>query len=173
MSLRFLLAFATLGVVIAAPGAQGYRAKAPAFTAMTAAGKSVSLKSLTASKSVVLYFIKKDCPVNAEAEKFFNRIYAATEKGNIVGVFNGDKSEFDSWQARFKAPFPVILDPKSEIIHSFGAARSPWVVQVGTDGRTGKEWHGYSQAIVKEVATVIKAGAKVDATGAPTDPTYG
>lgn len=150
---------------------------APAFAASTAAGKSFALKTLTAKGPVFLYFIKKDCPTNARAEKYYNRIFEASGgKANIIGVINADAEQYEAWDKRFKAPFPVVLDPQKKVIGAFQAERSPWVVEVGTSGKIAKVWEGYSEPMLKELFQAMAGNANWSAanfSGTPMEPAYG
>lgn len=147
---------------------------APAFVGSTASGKSYDLKSLVAKGPVFLYFIKQDCPVNARAVKFYNRIYQATGgNANFIGVINADADGYLAWSKRYSPPFPVVLDRNLKIIHAYRAERSPWVVQIGTDGKISNVWEGYSGDMLKELSARIGVKGPVDLTGAPDSASYG
>ncbi|HRF60072.1 MAG TPA: peroxiredoxin family protein [Fimbriimonadaceae bacterium] len=152
---------------------------APAFSAKTSDGKTHTLKSLTGQKPLVLYFIGSTCPVNAQAVKYYNRVAAAYKgKVNFVGVIDADAAGFKSWQEKFKAPFPVLLDPDMKIIKAYKAERSPWTIMVDKTGKIQKEWAGYSVGEINELSASIAgatkgATAKIDTSGAPTSPRAG
>jgi len=146
---------------------------APDFKATGSDGKQHTLASLTAKGPVFLYFIKATCPVNAEAVKYFNRV-AEGYKGKVafVGIIDGEKGEYETWQGKFKAPYPVLLDPDMKIIKSYDAMRSPWGVLVGKDKKIAKVWDGYSISQKNEISASIAgagkvAAVKIDTTGAP------
>lgn len=143
--------------------------KAPAFSGVLTDGKPTSLKGLLAKGAVYLYFIKKDCPVNGHAEKYFNRVFEASGgHANLVGVINANDEQFQRWQNRFQAPFPVILDQEMKIIGAYRAQRSPWVIEVGKDGKVSRVWDGYSATSLAELQTAVGAkGANLE--GAPAD----
>ncbi|MEZ0326378.1 MAG: peroxiredoxin family protein [Fimbriimonas sp.] len=152
---------------------------APAFTSTGSDGKQHELKDYTAKGDLFLYFISDTCPVNAEAEKFYNRLSKAYEgKATILGVINTTDKGYKAWQAKFKAPFVVVFDPDLRIIRSYKANASPWMVQVGKNGKVAKAWPGYSAPALKEInAAMAKVGevpvAKIDFTGAPADMAFG
>ncbi|MCW5943176.1 MAG: redoxin domain-containing protein [Fimbriimonadaceae bacterium] len=153
--------------------------KAPAFSAMGSDGKSHTLASLTKEGPAVLYFIKEDCPVNAEAVKYYNRMASAYKgKARLIGVINVDKVGYAGWAKRFKPTYPVLFDPSLKTIHGFKAKASPWAVEVGKDGKIAKVWPGYSANTLAQInARLAKAAgttvAKVDLGGAPGGNTFG
>src|SRR5437868_6067985 len=70
-------------------------APAPTFSAKTASGKAYDLATITKNGPVYLYFIKKDCPINAVAVTFYNKIYSAYgDKAPILGILNGSPDEY-------------------------------------------------------------------------------
>lgn len=181
MAIGAISIVAALGLLIA--GFQNPQSKvgtaAPNFKAMGSDGKSHTLASLTEKGPVFLYFIQATCPINAEAVKYFNRIAEAYKgKVSFVGVIDGEKEEYDTWQSKFKAPYTVLLDPDMKIIKSYGALRSPWGILVDKDKKIAKVWTGYSKGQIDEMSASI-AGAgkvakvKIDTSGAPDMATAG
>ena len=152
---------------------------APAFTAKGSDGKNYSLRSLAAKGPVFLYFIKSDCPVNADAVKYYNKLGSSYRgKATFLGVINGDASVYRTWQAQYKATYPVLLDPGKKIITGFGAQASPWVIEVGKGGKIAKVWEGYSVKDLNALNSSMAKAAKVklvklDTTGAPSTNRYG
>ncbi len=165
-----MLILATLG---SGPG------DAPAFSAKTADGKTTNLNALTANGPIILYFIGNTCPINAQAEKYYNRVYDAYKgKGRIVGIIDCGQTEYKAWQKQFKAPFPVLFDPDQKIIKAYHAERSPWVIEVTKGRKLGKQWHGYSTGYLQELSSAIASSLKmkaqkIDFSGAPATPRYG
>jgi peroxiredoxin len=153
--------------------------KAPDFSAKTADGKSYDLASLTKSGPVYLYFIKKDCPINAMANQFYNKIYAAYgDKAPLLGIINGNAGEYKVYNGDHKMPYPVVLDPDLKVTGSYSVERSPWVIEVTADGKIGRTWKGYDQEYLQQINKAVAEAAKVpvakiDFTEAPTDPRYG
>jgi peroxiredoxin Q/BCP len=175
------LALGAIAAATAMMGSQGvWKAgdRAPDFTAIDTNGKSHTLTSLLAQGDVFLYFISDTCPINAQAVKYFNRLSAAYKgKAQIIGVINTDKKGYAAWQKTFKAPFPVLLDPKLKVIRSYKANASPWMVQV-KDKKIARVWAGYSGPYLKEINEAMAtagdaAVAKVDFGGAPADYQFG
>jgi peroxiredoxin len=153
--------------------------KAPAFSAESPDGKTYALADLTKNGSGYLYFIKKDCPINAGAVTFYNQIYSKYGANTpLLGVFNGSKDEYKIYQKDHAMPFRVVLDPDQTIISSYQAERSPWVVEVTQDQQVGHIWKGYSQEYLRQISASIAARmkvpvAKIDFSAAPKEPRYG
>jgi peroxiredoxin len=155
-------------------------AKAPGFSAKASDGKTYSLDELLRKGPVVLYFIKADCPVNADAVRHYNRIAESYKdgKGTFLGVINGEASVYRDWQRRFKAPFTVLYDPELKIIGSYGAERSPWIVALDKDGKVALTQKGFSQKelakLNEHVARAFgKPVARISFRGAPDVPRFG
>ncbi len=162
------------GQAMLKPGSQ-----AGEFSAKGTDGKTHTLKSVTATGPVFFYFIKEDCPINADAVKYYTRLSAAyKDKAQLVGVFNGDEKQFANWQKRYKVPFTVLLDPDMKIIKGYKAQASPWVMEVDSKGKVAKVWPGYSAPMLNELSASMAGAskqsvAKVDFAGAPADTRYG
>lgn len=148
--------------------------KAPDFSAKGTDGKTHTLKSLTKSGSVSLYFIKIGCPVNHRAAPFFNRIAGAYgPQANLVGVINGSLSEAKAWAKEYGAKFPILADPDLKIIQAYGAQYSPWATAISKSGKVTKVWDSGSSetltALNKIAAeTAGKKVANLSFAGAPT-----
>ncbi|MCX7799707.1 MAG: peroxiredoxin family protein [Fimbriimonadales bacterium] len=150
------------------------------FTAATSAGRTVSLDGLLQKGPVVLYFIKADCPVNADAVAHYSKIAAryGDGKGTFLGVINGDERIYRQWQREFQAPFEVAYDPDMKIISSYGAQRSPWIVALDASGKVALTQAGFSQKeladLNRHVAQAFgKPFAEISFPGAPSAPRYG
>lgn len=157
----------------------GLVGKAPAFTGSTPDGKSFNLALLTKNGPGYLYFIKKDCPINAEAVSFFNHLYQSYGPATpMLGVFNGSADEYKAYQRDHHMPFPVVLDPDQKIISDYMAERSPWIVEVKANGLVGHIWQGYDQDYLNQISRALatathKPVARLDFSAAPTNPAYG
>ncbi len=152
---------------------------APSFQAMGTDGKTHTLASLTKDKQLVLYFIKVGCPVNAEAEKYFDRLYQAYKgKVNFYGVINADEAGYKQWKKSYKASYPVLLDPDKKIIRPYRATHSPFAVVVGPEAKVVLVEDGYSVGQLAGLGKTMAKAAKVpekklDLSGAPVDATAG
>ena len=134
--------------------------KAPAIEAKLSDGKDIKLADLTKDGPVYLYFVKKDCPVNAKAIDFYNSIYKAySDKAPIVAVFNGTADELKEYNKTHATPYRVILDRDHKIVESYKVERSPWVIEVDRSGLVGKIWKAALRLFLVRVARVVCADA--------------
>lgn len=153
--------------------------KAPDFAANSPDGKTYNLTDLIKNGSEYLYFIKKDCPINAQAVGFYANLFSAYgPKTPMLAVFNGSADEYKIYKKAHPMPFPVVLDADQKIISDYAAERSPWVVEVTGDQMVGHIWKGYSQDYLQQInqalAAALKAPtAKLDFSSAPKEPRYG
>ena len=175
-------AVAAAGCLLSVGAAQGRPPgeAAPDFNVKANDGKTYTLASVTKKGPAVLYFIKTGCPTNDQAIKYYIRIANAYKGAKVpfIGVINANLDGFKAWNAGFKVPFPVLLDPDETIIKSWKAQRSPWVIMVGKDKKIMKEWTGYSSPYLKELGELIakNSGVKAktcDFSGSPTNPRPG
>jgi peroxiredoxin len=154
-------------------------AKAPNFSAKGADGKTYQLSDLTKSGPVYLLFIKKDCPITADAIGLYNDLYKAYgTKAPIYGILSGDANDFTDYNKEHHLPFTTLLDPKLDLIHAFKVETSPWMIEIRADRTIGRTWQGYSQDYLQQMnkAVATAAGAtlaKVNFSSAPKDPAYG
>lgn len=153
---------------------------ARSFSARTSEGRTVSLQDLLQKGPVVLYFIKADCPVNADAVAHYSRIASQYRdgRGTFLGVINGDERVYRQWQREFDAPFEVAFDPDLSIISSYGAQRSPWIVALDSDGKVALKQVGFSekelQDLNRHVAQAFgKPPVDISFSGAPSAPRFG
>jgi peroxiredoxin len=152
--------------------------RAPDFSATTGTGQAFTLDSLT-KRPLFLYFIKATCPVNARAVYFYE-LLASTyrDKVNLIGVIEGDKRVYESWQKRFMVSFPILLDPDLKIIRAYRAERSPFLIQVDPSKQIQNIWRGYSVSILDAINQKMAEAAKTSKIGldfsqAPSRMTYG
>jgi peroxiredoxin len=129
---------------------------------------------------VVLYFIKADCPVNADAVQYYNKIASRYQDGNgtFLGVINGDERVYRQWQKEFDAPFEVAFDPDLKIISSYGAQRSPWIVALDSEGKVAFKQVGFSEKELQELNRYVaqafgKPFVDISFSGAPAVPRFG
>jgi peroxiredoxin Q/BCP len=96
--------------------------RAPAFTAATDTGESLSLSSLR-GRSVVLYFYPKDdtpgCTVEAcefrDALPKFEGLDAV-----VLGVSPDSVKKHQRFKTKYKLPFTLLADPDHSIAESYG-----------------------------------------------------
>lgn len=152
---------------------------APAFSLEASDGRTHSLESLTKNGDVFFYAIKEGCPVNAQAEDFFDQLARAYEgKVQFVGVANMDAERFAKWKEKFQPSYTVLLDPKKEVIGGLEMQRSPWLVHVDANGRVVESWPGYSALDLEDMGESMARVAKtqpveLDLDAAPDKTSYG
>ena len=127
---------------------------APAFTAATNGGGSVSLSDFK-GKQVVLYFYPRDDTPGCtkEACGFRDAFAAFRKKGAVVlGVSVDPVKAHDKFVEKFKLPFPLLADGEKRIVQDYGAwgqkrfmGRKYMGVHrvtflIGGDGRIKKIW---------------------------------
>jgi peroxiredoxin len=127
---------------------------------------SISKTSPDPAATIVLIFIKDECPCSEAAEPCFQRLHSAHGvHARFIGVIEGDEATARSWVDRHKTPYPVIADPSLDLIHACGAKNSAYTALVLPDGSISRLWPGYSAPMLREVSAVIAAGT---ATPEPT-----
>jgi peroxiredoxin Q/BCP len=95
---------------------------APAFTAATNGGGSVSLADFK-GKQVVLYFYPRDDTPGCTKEACgFRDAFAEFRKKNavVLGVSVDPVKSHDKFVAKFKLPFTLLADEDKHIVESYG-----------------------------------------------------
>lgn len=95
---------------------------APAFTAKTNGGQTVSLADY-AGRHVVLYFYPKDDTPGCtkEACAFRDAFADLTKKGAVVlGVSADPVKAHDKFVLKFRLPFPLLADEDKRIVQAYG-----------------------------------------------------
>jgi len=145
--LRRTLIAATLAAPLLASAAPAVDAPAPAFSATTADGKTLSLAELK-GKTVVLEWTNHDCPYvrkhydsgNMQAQQ-----KAATAQGvvwvQVISSAPGQQGFVDGATAlklnadRGAAASATLLDPKGELGRLYGAQTTPHMYVIRPDGQ--------------------------------------
>lgn len=128
--------------------------QAPAFTAATNGGGTVSLADYK-GKNVILYFYPKDDTPGCtkEACAFRDEFAVFKKKGAVVlGVSPDPVKAHDKFVDKFKLPFPLLADVDKKIVEAYGVwgeksfmGRKYMGVYrvtflIGPDGRIKKIW---------------------------------
>ena len=95
---------------------------APAFTAQTQDGDTVSLKELK-GKSVVLYFYPRDDTPGCtkEACEFRDTWKKIQKKGAVLlGVSPDSVKSHGKFAKKFDLPFPLLADEEKKIVQAYG-----------------------------------------------------
>ena len=93
---------------------------APAFTAQTNGGQTVSLSDYT-GRHVVLYFYPKDDTPGCtkEACAFRDAFADLTKRGAVVlGVSTDSVKAHDKFVLKFRLPFPLLADEDKRIVQA-------------------------------------------------------
>jgi peroxiredoxin Q/BCP len=96
--------------------------KAPAFTAATNGGGSVSLAELK-GKNVILYFYPKDDTPGCTKEACaFRDHYAAFKKRGalVLGVSVDPVNAHDKFVEKYQLPFTLLADVDKKIVEAYG-----------------------------------------------------
>ena len=110
---------------------------APAFTAPTGDGGSLSLESLR-GRAVVLYFYPRDDTPGCtrEAQEFTEALPAFARAGaEIVGVSKDSAARHESFRAKYALPFTLVSDADGDICERYGV----WVEKKNY----GRDLHGH------------------------------
>jgi len=95
---------------------------APAFTAATNAGETVSLADFS-GKNVVLYFYPKDDTPGCtkEACAFRDQFAEFKRRGAVVlGLSVDPVKSHDKFAAKYKLPFTLLADEDKKIVQTYG-----------------------------------------------------
>jgi thiol-disulfide isomerase/thioredoxin len=119
--------------------AAAFAAGTPRFDLADTAGAKHSPEEWAHAKAVVLYFVATDCPIANSYVPEMNRIHQAyAAKGVEFFAVQADVSVSDAAVAKYAADFqyayPMLLDPKQELIRYTGATVTPQVAVLGPQG---------------------------------------
>jgi blue copper oxidase len=129
---------------------------APDFAAADLTGNTLNLKTLSAKKPTVLFFIEANCPCSKDATTFLNRIHKAYGSAcNIIGVINAKSDVARAWSKQVGCAFPVIPDAAGKIIQDYAAERSVYTTIIAPGGRIAKTYLGYNQAMLEEITRTV------------------
>jgi len=136
--------------------------KAPAFELFDAEGKSVALKDLIGSSSLVLYFYPKDmtpgCTV--EACSFRDNIAPIKKLGaKVVGISADSTDSHGKFIARHELNFPLLADPGNKVCKLYGVYKMKSLY--------GREFMGIERTtfIIDQAGVVRKVFPKVKVNG--------
>ena len=146
---------------------------APAFTALTSGGGTVSLADLR-GKHVILYFYPRDDTPGCtkEACAFRDHFAAFQQLGAVVlGVSTDPVKAHDKFAEKFKLPFALLADVDKKIVAAYGVwgekrfmgrkylGTHRVTFLIGPDGRIRKIWPLVKpEAHAAEVLATLKAG---------------
>jgi peroxiredoxin len=146
-----------------ADGAKGM--DAPAFDLPDTNGNKITLADLTKDRPLFMYFVLQGCPCSLEAQPHYERLQEQFKGAvNFLAVTNAPEEDAKKWKTEFAVPFPVISQPKLELMHLYGVTRSVYCLLIGKDGKIIKMWPGYNatmlQQVNEEMATALDLPVK-------------
>jgi len=134
----------------------------PAITASDVNGTTVSIAPSNGQRPQFVYFVLDGCPCSFDAEPLFHDLYKQF-KGHVdfVSVTNGTLEKAKLWNSELSVPYPVVPDPKEEIIHAYGAKAAVYSILITRDGHIAKMWPGYSKDLLLEMNKLMSKLAAV------------
>ncbi len=138
------------------------RKPAPVFGLASYDGKPVHLGGAR-ERPTFVYFVKEGCPCSFDANPFYKDL-AKAMAGDVefVAVTDADAEGARRWSTELGVPYPVVSDPKAEVMKAYNAKSSVYSALIDREGRIVKVWPGYSQALLKEMNRLLakEAGRK-------------
>jgi thioredoxin-dependent peroxiredoxin len=102
---------------------------APAITATTDSGQSLSFTDVYAKQAytLVYFYPKADTPgCTAQGCSLRDGYEALTAKGvAVIGVSHDDVADQKAFKEKYNLPFTLVADPDDKVIHSFGVPTYP------------------------------------------------
>jgi peroxiredoxin Q/BCP len=97
--------------------------KMPAFRVVDEAGKEVTDKDLAGKKTVIYFYPKDSTPgCTAEACNIRDNYHAFLAQGyQVFGVSKDSVASHVRFKEKYELPFPLLSDPKTEMLQAFGA----------------------------------------------------
>ncbi len=132
-----------------------------------------------ASKAILLFFVMTDCPVANGYVPEMNRIRAAYEpRGVRVYAVETDPTVADTavaaYAREYRYSFPMLLDPRQQLVTLAGATMVPQAAVLAPDGRVlylgriddrvvdfGKQRRQATEADLREALDAVLAGKPV------------
>ncbi|HEY0866172.1 MAG TPA: redoxin domain-containing protein [Fimbriimonas sp.] len=155
------------------------RREAPHFELRDVDGRPVVLGRTRSDRPQFLYFVMDGCPCSEDVEPLLQKLYHHFgERVDFVAVTDAKPEQAAKWSRQMLMPYPLVSDPKLEVVKAYQAVNSVYSALVNRDGQVVKMWPGYSQGILKEMNDAMAEilGEKpraFDASYAPVEKTSG
>ncbi|RYG49163.1 redoxin domain-containing protein [bacterium] len=155
------------------------RKDAPDFEKKDYEGKAVEIGRPHPGKLQFAYFVLEGCPCSIEVEPLFHELWKVHRKNvDFVAVINKDDKVARQWSVDMLTPYPVVADPKGEVITAYDAPNSAYSALIDDKGRIIKVWPGYSSSILLEMNKLMaeemgQKPTKFDPQYAPKEATSG
>jgi peroxiredoxin len=124
-----------------------------AFSAATAStGEATSWQQLSASRPLVVVFIRDGCPCSVKFEPIFHRLQSMLHpRIGFVGVIDADLETARRFVEANHVPYPVLADADKSLIHLFHAQNAAYVALVDSEGRVDRLWPGCSAEMMRDL----------------------
>ncbi len=143
------------------------------FSAAARDGTVFTWSGMSATRPLVLVFIRQDCPCSVEFEPFFHRLACRYhDVAEFAGVIDAGADAALAYASANKTPYRVLADPDREIIRRFGAKNSGYVALLRPRGAIDTVWPGCSGEMMRELGRrIAELGAvaerSIDVAGMP------
>lgn len=136
--------------------------RASDFMLIDTNGTGYRSTDLWKDKPVLIFFIEKECPCCLGAKHFFDKMADLYEGSvNAIGIINADDKEAQKWVAATQPRFPVLQDPRQQVISAFKAERGVYTTLVKPGGEIEIAYPGYSLEMLKDLSRRIALLANV------------
>jgi peroxiredoxin len=120
--------------------AQNLNAELHSIQLKTIDEKAFSFDAIKKNTSSVFIFLFADCPACQSYSLTLNQLSKKFETSGIgfYGVFPGDYNtiqEMKEYQSRYHINFPLLTDPQSKLVKTFGAKVVPEAFVLNNDGK--------------------------------------
>ena len=122
-------------------------------------------------KPQFLYFVKKGCPCSFDAEPILQGLYKHYEgRIEFIAVTDAKMEDAKHWVSDMKVPYPVVPNPKVEVMQAYEAPASAYSTLLDANGLIVKRWAGYSVDYLSQMNTEM--ARLLGEPMRPFDPTY-
>ena len=130
-------------------------------TVRTISGSEMKLADLLKGTTLIYYFYSK-CPYCLKAKDFIKKLYADNKDRGIaflgISASRDTLEGMNSYLAKAKFGFPVVLDEKKEFAAHNGLGGTPAVLVIDKDGKIISSYRGLSDdaraQLIAELATI-------------------